>query len=347
MKNKIIPILLISLLTCIIVSGCGKRKKEKNVESLISEIGDVTLESKESIKAAEEAYNSLTDDEKEQVENRTELQDKKNELSSLQQKDLEEKLKQREEEKERQFEPFKGIWKSLYANLEDKASIQTHEISLTSYPRQKGVSSSDSMCQVVDETHIIIDNLKYELIEVDGIQVLTCVTDDFKNVFVRKEDFDALTDKMFVHVELDDDNIDEYFGGIEIVGEFDNTDAFGEERDTSAADAYMISSKAYKDKGLIMLTYQDVTYEVYFDGFDSPGTFTDPYIITTGTGNPRINHYGRAKGEIWYVKKEYVDKIEDGKEYYQRNITFKDGYSFLYYVPTPYKLNFSVADLEF
>lgn len=352
MKNKIIPILLILLLTCI-VSGCGKSEAVKNVESLIAEIGDVTLESEESIRAADDAYKALADEEKEQVKNKTELQDKKNELVNLKLKETEDKEKQADEQKKKLFKIFEGKWKQLYKQIYSLDGMETHQIrtyyydsfrdSITiSYEHQTNV-------EVVDETHIRIDKFDYELIDDNGVQKLRSTAENIPMVYVREEDYKNVSEQMFVHVTLDDDNIDEYFGGVEKVGQFDNTDAFGQERETDPADAYMITSKAYSDKGLLMLTYQDVTYEVYFDGFDSPQTFESPYIITTGTGNPSINHYGRAKGDIWYVKKEYVSKIEDSEDPNERKITFTDGFYWVFPVNSPFmsKLGFSVADLEY
>lgn len=352
MKNKIIPILFILLLTCI-VSGCGKSEAVKNVESLISEIGDVTLESEESIRTADDAYKALTDEEKGQVKNKTELQDKKNELVNLKLKETEEKEKQADEQKKKLFEIFEGKWKQLYKQIYSLDGMETHQISTYYYDdfRNEITISYEHQTnvEVVDETHIRIDKFDYELINDNGVQKLRSTAEYIPMVYVREEDYKNVSDQMFVHITLDDDNIDDYFGGVEKVGQFDNTDAFGEERETDPADAYMITSKAYMDKDLLMLAYQDVTYEVYFDGVSSPGTFTEPYIITTATGTPSINHYGRAKGDIWYVKKEYVSKIEDCEDPNERKITFSDGFYWVFPVNSPFmsKLGFSVADLEY
>lgn len=350
MKNRKMPIFLMLLIMLFIFSGCGKSEAVKNVESLISEIGEVTLENEESIRTADDAYKALTDEEKEQVKNRTELQDKKNELVSLKQKDTEEKLKQAEEEGKKKLEPFLGTWVSVYDTIVRQAIDQRHGFVSWDYLKKVGITPNQTSYKATDETHINIENYEYELVDMDGIQLLVSKGEYYNdtNVYVREEDFDKLMDKMFVHVILDSDNITDYFGGIEQIGEFDNTDVFGDERSTEPADAFMITSKAYQDKGLIMLSAKDVAYEVYFDGYNEPVTYSEPYIISTGNGNPTINHYGKAKGDIWYVKKEYVEKIEDDNvEYDVRNITLKDGFKFGFYVPTPYKLNFSVADLKY
>lgn len=350
MKNRKMPVFLMLLILCFILSGCGKSKAVKSVESLISEVGDVTLDSEESIQAAEDAYNALSDEEKEQVENSAELESKKKELASLKEKDLEEKAKQLEEERKQKLEPFEGKWVSVYYNIVHQALDQRHDFDSWDYKEKVPITRNSTWFTVKDETHIIIDNYVYELTDVDGIKTLISSGENYNyiNIYVREEDFDDFMNIMFVHVTLDSDNINDYFGGIERVGEFENTDVFGDERSTEPADAYMITSKAYQDKGLIMLSAKDVAYEVYFDGYNEPVTYTEPYMISTGIGNPIINHYGKAKGEVWYVKKEYVEKIEDNDvEYDVRDITLTDGFSFGFYVPTLFKLNFSVADLKY
>lgn len=53
MKKKSVSILVTLLLSCLILSGCGKSEAVKNVETLISEIGDVTLENDERLRAAD------------------------------------------------------------------------------------------------------------------------------------------------------------------------------------------------------------------------------------------------------------------------------------------------------
>lgn len=237
---------------------------------------------------------------------------------------------------------------SVYDTIVNQAIDQRHDFVSWDFIKNVGITPNQTSYRATDETHINIDNLEYELIDLDGIKVLTSTDEYEKNVYVKNEDFDKLIDKMFVRVTLDSDNINDYFGGIERVGEFENTDVFGDERGAEPADAYMITSKAYQDKGLIMLSAKDVAYEVYYDGYDEPVTLDKPYEITPAIGNLTIDHYGKAKGEIWYVKKEYVEKIEDDEiEYDVRDITLTDRFSFGFYVPTLFKLNFSVADLKY
>lgn len=71
MKKTIFALSLCAIL--LLLSACGKSQAVKDVEKAISEIGDVTIESAEAIQNAQKLYNFLTDNEKEQVENRLTL----------------------------------------------------------------------------------------------------------------------------------------------------------------------------------------------------------------------------------------------------------------------------------
>ncbi|MBQ3049380.1 MAG: hypothetical protein IJC94_05440 [Oscillospiraceae bacterium] len=64
--KKIILILLVLVMT-FSLCACGKSEAAKNCETLISAIGEVTLDSESVIVAAEKAYAALTPEEKEQI----------------------------------------------------------------------------------------------------------------------------------------------------------------------------------------------------------------------------------------------------------------------------------------
>ena len=66
---KRICCVFLCVLISISICACGKSENVKNLESLISSIGEVTLESEDLIISAEELYNNLSAEEKETVEN--------------------------------------------------------------------------------------------------------------------------------------------------------------------------------------------------------------------------------------------------------------------------------------
>ena len=65
--------LLLSVTMCIMLCACGKSQSVKDVENAIDAIGEVTLDSGDTIEKAERLYNFLTDSEKASVENKGKL----------------------------------------------------------------------------------------------------------------------------------------------------------------------------------------------------------------------------------------------------------------------------------
>lgn len=61
--------LLLALVMVLGMVGCGKSENAKKADELISAIGEVSLDSREAIEQARAFYDSLTDKEKEEVEN--------------------------------------------------------------------------------------------------------------------------------------------------------------------------------------------------------------------------------------------------------------------------------------
>ena len=347
MKRIILTTMLMALM-CFVLWGCGKSEAVKNVEALIDSIGEVTVDSEESIQKAEEADNALTDKEKEQVENKDQMVSKKEELESCIAKAEEEK-KQKEEERKKEerkakLAPFIGTWVPLYKDVfkasfdlawsndlwsinlaitEDNGNVTPGEDTITYVSSDEGIST-------------------FKLIDDQGIEKLVSPTG--AGVYVRKEEYEAAKDQMFVHVILDEDNVGDYIGGVTVIGKF--IDEWGDETNS---DAYSFTSKAYEDEDLIMLKYKDVKYEVFLKGEKDAMTSFEPYPIMWGYGNPQLDHFGRAEGEIWYVKKEFVSDISkyENEGIIGRVITFTDGFVGDCDAPDTSNVNITVEDLEF
>lgn len=66
---KRLLIFLLTLVLIITITGCGKSKPATEVDQLISDIGEVTLESEDAIIAAEDYYDTLTEGQRDEVEN--------------------------------------------------------------------------------------------------------------------------------------------------------------------------------------------------------------------------------------------------------------------------------------
>ena len=345
--RKAIRMATLTIIICCVLWGCGKSEAVKNVESLIDGIGEVTLESEESIKTAEEAYNSLNEKEKEKVENADQLVSKKEELDACITKAEEEKKQKEEEEKKEKLAPFLGTWVPLYQEVfkeyyDNSWSNDLWSVNLSITENNDNVTlENDNAITYVSSN---AEMSTFELIEDQGIEKL--VSPYGAGVYVRKDEYETARDKMFVHINLDQDNISDYIGGLIEIGKF--IDEWGDETDTSA---YTFSSAAYANENLIMLTYSDVKYEVYYKGSGDAVTYHELYPILQawGSNTPSLDHFGRAEGEIWYVKKGYVSEInkENNKGADYKQITFTDGFCVDRYSPSISNINITVDDLEF
>ena len=340
MKKTIIMTILMVFI-CFTLLGCGKSDAVKKVEALIDGIGEVTVDREESIREAEEAYNALTDKEKEQVENADQLSLKKEALEECiaRAKEEEEKKAKEAEEKERkeQLAPFIGTWKQIIAVdwvEEGEYIIYADDLVLDENISTLRLYGKDVLTRVPK-----IPGGEVRLVEDNGITKLVSEA----GVFVREEDYDTAIDKMFVHVVLDEDNIGDYIGGPIKIGKYLNE--WGDETDM---EAYTFESPAYHNEGLIMIASKDVKYEIFFKGNSDPETNYEPYPIGVGYGNPKLDHFGRVEGEIWYIREEFVDSISDGTDNESaRKITFTDGFSAEFDAPSVKGINVSISDLEF
>ena len=337
--KKIIIITMLITLMCGVFSGCGKSEAVKNVEVLIDGIGEVTVDSEENIKKAEDAYAALSDKEKEQVENADQLPEKR--------KALEECIaKAEEEQKKAELAPYVGKWKPLYKEvLENEYKYKKNDKQGTPFQTENiEIKELDEHAKVKEDgLHLTVNRTEwtFNLIEDHGITKLVSGL----GAFVRPEDYDSAKEKMFVHVSLDEDNVENYIGEPELIGKYTYYNEWGDEKGTT--DLYVLSSPAYDDEDLIMLTYKDVKYEMYFKNSTEPLTAHEPYpLLWNWYGEPRFEKYGRAEGEIWYVRKEYVDNISE-KTSENRTITFTDGFSAVFEVPDTSNTDFSVTDFEF
>lgn len=350
MKKTIVATILMVLMCCVLW-GCGKSEAVKNVEALIDGIGEVTVDSEESIEQAEEAYNALTDEEKAKVENADQLITKREELDAYIAKKKEEQRKKKEEEKKAKLAPYVGTWKSLYGPIvlndyyrqikwTEKEKVLRYDIVIDELDEQVKVNDDGTISGFKDSNEAR-NSQTFKLIDDNGIAKL--VSRD--GVYVRSEDYDELIEKMFVHVTLDEDNIEDYIGGPVEIGKY--IDEWGDETDTKA---YTFSSPAYDNEDLIMLAFKGVKFEIYYRGISDSSTYEIPYplLSASGSGTVNLDHFGRAEGEIWYIRKEYVSDIEKGGVgEAARNITFTDGFKCEFYVPSTANTNITTADYEF
>lgn len=120
-RNAVTAVAL--LCACLfLVSGCGPDKEVQAVVDSINSIGEVTVESADSIKAAEDAYNALTDEQKKSVSNYDLLTAAEEQFGSVRAKAVERAIDDLGEvtlEKEKQVSDARAAYKELgeYADL--------------------------------------------------------------------------------------------------------------------------------------------------------------------------------------------------------------------------------------
>ena len=87
--KKVIVFLLLAAMMCSLCA-CGKSKEAQNVDDLIMAIGEVSIDSADKIKAAEDAYEALGEKDREKVEYYSVLDSSKKELEDIEKEIAEE-----------------------------------------------------------------------------------------------------------------------------------------------------------------------------------------------------------------------------------------------------------------
>lgn len=110
--KKIISLILV-LAICLSLCSCGKSEAVKKVEEQITAIGEVSLESKNAIDSAQQAFDALTEEDKAKVENYFQLVESQTALKELE--ELEEQRLIEEQEREK-FEKGKETYDNIKAS---------------------------------------------------------------------------------------------------------------------------------------------------------------------------------------------------------------------------------------
>ena len=100
--------ILIVTLMCVLLTGCGKDAVAQKVQDDISSIGEVSLDDESLIEKTYETYNTLTDKQKNQVNNYNELLEARDKIATLKVEAEEAKIKQ-----------IVGEWKGVALFIDD------------------------------------------------------------------------------------------------------------------------------------------------------------------------------------------------------------------------------------
>lgn len=329
--KKLIGLLLV-LLLCLSIAGCGKSEAVKNVEAMIEGLGEITVESIDAIRAAEEAYGALTPEEQGKVKNIETLSTARDRYYEL---------------------VLVGEWcySNVYLYELDSAYDRVDLIlnaDMTGTDMIGTVQKFDAQWSVTDGRLTLkgdgISNI-YDVAEKDGNIVL--MVPDINIEYIRQEDYHALLDDAFMTVNLAEAELSEYFD-IEIF-EHEITDEWGDP--TGQIYVHVILRNSLYDQGWLYLSSSDdlaieilyPAYTRYFE-YQDGSSWTDPmeegsytyawcpYAFDEGmrlfayNEDSRATHdltedeisFGRARGTVVFINSKYVSEVRPSEDGYSR-----------------------------
>lgn len=196
--KKLVGLLLVFLL-CLSIAGCGKSEAVKNVEAMIEGLGEITVESIDAIRAAEEAYGALTPEEQGKVKNIETLSAARDRYYEL---------------------VLVGNWTDPYIYTYGVAENYSKRVNLTLNPDMTGTDRGDGDTEFPCTWSVTGGILKisadegywtdYEVQEKDGQIILQSSGSNW--YLMRLEDYHALLDDIFLIVDMEQVNPADYFG---------------------------------------------------------------------------------------------------------------------------------------
>lgn len=345
--KKVISLFLV-LAMCLSLCACGKSEAVKNVEAMIDALGEITLESIDAIRSAEDAYDALTEDEQKKVGNYktlTEARDAYYELALV------------------------GEWVRNHISIYDVES-NYEAVSIILNSDMTGTQCEDGnnpLTWSVVNSQLCLDmghyQNTYNIIEEDGILYFHYyeqgipqenITWQSDSAYLAVSDFHALLDEMFLIVDFTEVDVNDYceLYLLDHVG----TNEWGEPNGWGA-NYVMVGSTVY-DEGWYCFSYSDIVIEVMFPEYTFTRTYPDgsAYEYTEEATTHSLGHdkflwyyvhpltqttpdytestdvtidqfsIGRAKGKAYYINKEYVQEIiTDTDSQWSRQIVLKDG----------------------
>lgn len=193
-----------------------------------------------------------------------------------------------------------------------------------------------------------------ELIQVNGIEILRSTSAyGVVRFYVHEDNIDALYDAMFLEVELNAENVKDYYELIEV--RQDRIDSFMEKTGKYSRSIFLCNT-LYKE-GLYCIRHKDIQIEVNYPRYDfikgafkyhEPGTknvclpnyerifdiYTNVSYEEEAAISPEELTIGRAKGTLKYLRPEYIEHIEEKKTDYRIYDVFGNEYS-TYFTPIP------------
>jgi len=277
--------LILALVLCLSLSACGKSEAVKNVEAMIDALGEITLESIDAIRSAEDAYNALTEDEQKKVDNYETLTQARDSYYEL---------------------ALAGEWVRNHINISDVAS-NYEAISIVLNSDMTGIHQEDGnnpLTWSVVNSQLCLDmghyQNTYNIIEENGIIYFHYyekempqenITWQSDSDYLSVSDFHTYLDDIFLIVDLSSVELSEYFDFT--VYEEDITDEWGDSLGAGYK-SVLLKNKLYEQGWMFLDKKDDYAIEVLYPAY----TVTVDYK----NGNTEIiNHEEGSYTVDWYT----------------------------------------------
>lgn len=339
--KKVISLLL-ALVLCLSLPGCGKSEAVKNVEAMINELGEITVDSGNAIQAIDAAYAALTEEEQQKVKNYTGYLAARDNYYIL---------------------VLPGEWKY---NAVDIWHITqgSHEQDFTLYADMtwegilcgpaSGTWSVTNGKIVLKETNRDFEYGHYGVTYYEGTLGLQFYNDERAYpMYMRPEDHEKFISKYFLVVDLAEADPADYFEFCAY--EKEERNEWGDLTGTGYTQM-MLKSKLYDQGWLYVTTRGDFAIEVLIPEHSGSVTYSDGYVSTgdrnaesvTVTYSPftssiyRTEYYqdqyretydltpdqlafGRSKGQLVFVNEKYVTVTTDKNGDNNRILVWNNG----------------------
>ena len=137
--------LVLALILVFSFAACGKSEAATNVENMISEIGEVTLEKKDAIHEASKALDALPEKERYQVENAGTLTDAKETLHKLEREEIVELLKNLRATCDITSDAILLMWNNCIHSEVEAASFSTCYKAVLAFPLDLSKADYDAL----------------------------------------------------------------------------------------------------------------------------------------------------------------------------------------------------------
>ncbi len=296
----------------------------RQLEEQIYALGEISLDSKDAIEAAEAAYEALSAVEKEQVRNIAILQAARFSYDCL--------LQQQAAEEDKTAllagrEAFAGTWvPECPVRSYREFTLFADTLTLDEDGTFKTDYRTGNWSYNAEDNMLEIGETRWFIFEEDGFTKIRVDSHLNSHAYVRDQDLEAAREKKYVEVELTPDNLREYIGDPISLGYEFGMDKFNE-FDQSIFH-YFFPSPAY-ERGLVLIGESGVRVEVISEKGEY--FFVTPGAIQRSASPLRFT--GRAQGTLYFVRDSYVEQNHLGHSSMDtynciRYLVFTDGETF-------------------